>query len=542
MSKTEIPTYSSTALVEHIADNVKDTTIRYCFILGAGASRSSGIKTGGELAAIWFERIKQIFAGEHDKWVNDNEIVVSDLASSYGKIYKRRFEINPEEGYHFIQTEIANSKPSYGYSVLARLLTTQHNVVITTNFDPLTEDALFIYTENRPLVCGHESLSKFVTPTTNRPVIIKIHRDQLLAPKSADDELSSLEQGFKDSLDRILQTYKPIVIGYGGNDPSLMDYLKDCNLLNGIFWCKRPGDALSDRITDLLHSKGGKIFEIPGFDELMFQIHAAVFSDERPLNELIKQTAAARAEDWGNQFAQLSGKLTEPESKAALSKIVAGKEGRAYESWWDVQLAVNAASDTEAKAAIFLTGIAQFPQSAELAGNYANFLSDIKKDYDASEKYYLKALELDPYHANTTGNYANFLQKIKKDYDAAEKYYLKALELDPDYASNTGNYAQFLIGRGRSSTAKQYIDKALETARLPYHNLLIVELWLYRFANFYKQYPQAEKELQKLIADGFRSEGWDFSSNIEDAKKKKHPKIDKVIEYSEKISGNKYQI
>src|SRR6266404_4697691 len=193
--KAEIPTYSSTTLVQHIADMVKDNPqIRYCFILGAGASKSSGIKTGGELANIWFDGIKRLFPESHDEWIRLNEIDVDDLASSYGKLYKRRFEVNPEEGYHFIQTEIANSKPSYGYSVLARLLGTQHNVVITTNFDPLTEYALFIYTENRPLVCGHESLSKFVSPTTSRPIVIKIHRDQLLAPKSAEEELSVLEK------------------------------------------------------------------------------------------------------------------------------------------------------------------------------------------------------------------------------------------------------------------------------------------------------------------------------------------------------------
>ena len=59
--------------------------------------------------------------------------------------------------------------------------------------------------------------------------------------------------------------------------------------------------------------------------------------------------------------------------------------------------------------------------------NYANFLTQIKKDYPQAEKHYLKALELAPDDADDNGNYAVFLTQIKKDYPQAEKHHLKAL-------------------------------------------------------------------------------------------------------------------
>ena len=49
-----------------------------------------------------------------------------------------------------------NVHPNVGYVVLAYLLVkTVHNVVITTNFDHLLEDALNYYEKSLPLVIGH---------------------------------------------------------------------------------------------------------------------------------------------------------------------------------------------------------------------------------------------------------------------------------------------------------------------------------------------------------------------------------------------------
>lgn len=494
MPKQKVPVYKSSTLVQHIADTISDaSTIRYCFILGAGASKSSGIRTGGELAELWFEDIKRLFPEEVDSWIKTHKITDTDLAPSYSEIYEKRFEPNPVEGYDFILQEIANSEPSYGYSILARVLGTHHNVVITTNFDPLTEDALFIYTENRPLVCGHESLSEFVRPTNARPVVIKVHRDQLLAPKSGTKDLSSLDRGFKESLDRILQTYMPIVIGYGGNDLSLMDYLIECSLINGIFWCKRPEDKLSRRITNLLEKKNGKIVEIPGFDEFMLQLNAAIFKDDPPLNEVLIDNAQRRGEIWGKQFAELTDKLKSIDSLSALSKIVKGK---AFKNWWDVTAAANAEEDNEKKGTIYEKGFEAF-KSAPIARGYALFLRD-QRQLEKAEEYFLKTLELAPddsfsnliygrfladdrgkldegerylkrslevdpeyYYANV--NYAEFLSGHRKSYDLAEHYYLRAIELAPDDPFSNAYYADFLRQQGRDfDTAEKHYLKALE--------------------------------------------------------------------------------
>jgi len=89
-----------------------------------------------------------------------------------------------------------------------------------TNFDSLTEDALFIYTQRKPLVIGHEVLANFIKPFGDRPIIVKIHRDFLLSPKSKLSETKEIETDFKKNLASVFKYYTPLVIGYGGNDGS----------------------------------------------------------------------------------------------------------------------------------------------------------------------------------------------------------------------------------------------------------------------------------------------------------------------------------
>lgn len=87
-----------------------------------------------------------------------------------------------------------------------------------------------------------------------------------------------------------------------------------------------------------------------------------------------------------------------------------------------------AEADTEKRNSIYQQGIAAVPESAELKGNYANFLCTIRKDYDAAEAMYKKALELDPNNANNVGNYA-FLQLTRNQLDKARQYALLAIKV-----------------------------------------------------------------------------------------------------------------
>jgi hypothetical protein len=198
----------------------------------------------------------------------------------YPYIYQRRYADFPDEGYAFMENEMQNAHPSFGYIVLAQIMAGErHKIAITTNFDNLISDALTIYTSTLPLVCGHESLANYLKPDIRRPVIAKLHRDLLLAPKSNPDEISKLHQNWEGPLQDIFKTYTPIVIGFGdtgGSGGSLVRFLEHLPAIpGGIYWCyreKKQGAPPADDIDSLVAHHNGRLVPIPGFDELMHNL------------------------------------------------------------------------------------------------------------------------------------------------------------------------------------------------------------------------------------------------------------------------------
>ncbi|OQY01971.1 MAG: hypothetical protein B6I26_03140 [Desulfobacteraceae bacterium 4572_130] len=482
----------------HYFSRDKRESKKFCFILGAGASAASNIPTGKELAQKWFEELKIEILKEQEfnEWIDNKNIDENNLAKDYGQIYDKRYELDPKDGFDFLEKIMEKSEPSIGYAMLAQILTSSNNnIVITTNFDSLCEDALFIYTQKKPLVIGHESLAGFIQPNMSRPCIVKLHRDFLLSPKSKDSDTRTLSEKFKERLEEIFENYIPIVIGYGGNDESLMGFLKSLNYIEGyIYWFVRNKKAnLNDDIQELLKKKDqGRIIEIAGFDDLMIQLGNKL-GLKRLDNDILK-VAEKRAEKYQQDFENITKEANAAkETKKALSDIVS----RDKKDWLYYELKAAKEKDPNKADFIYKKGIKEFSKSFELHNNYANFLMDIQKDHDKAKTYYKKAIKLNPDYANAYGNYAVFLHNIQKDYDKAKTYYKKALKLNPDDALMNSNYAVFLHNIQKDyDKAEIYYKKALKlnpdhaNANNNYANFL---------KNIQKDYNKAEIYYKKAI-------------------------------------------
>jgi tetratricopeptide (TPR) repeat protein len=486
----------------------------FCWVLGSGASFQSGIPTGGALAKKWLEELHEMEDLENqpiEKWATAKNLGIKNFdfknaATFYPWIYWRRFRKFREEGYAFLEKVMEDIEPSYGYSVLAQIMAEkQHKAAVTTNFDNLIADALAIYTRALPLVCGHESLTGFIRPNLQRPLIAKIHRDLLLNPKNEPGELEELPKEWINALTTIFANYTPIVIGYGGNDGSLMGLLKSLPpIKGGIFWCYRIGDEPDARIHEIIEHHDGSLVPIFGFDELMLQLAEKLkIPDPRPV---LQKVHTERVTAWQKQFEELNKKLKQPgETKVAEAEL---KEVRAAadaaverltkeKGWWAWQLKANAEPDPKKAEAIYRDGLKDFPESTELAGNFANFMKEIRKDFDEAERFYRKALKLDPKNASNTGNFAVFMEGVRKDYDEAERLYRKALEFDPKSANHTGNFANFIEEvRKDCDEAERLYRKALELDPKHANNTG-------NFANFMgnvrKDYDEAERLYRKAL-------------------------------------------
>ena len=508
----ELPkTITSRQLVRMLKDASGESKgTKFCFLIGAGASMSSGIPSGADLARKWIREIEED-CGKDDfaKWKNKVGISEDNVGEFYPQIYEKRFGHIPESGYDCIRHYMEGKEPSLGYLILANIMVREkHNVVITTNFDNLLEDAIRTYTKEKPFIAGHEALADYVPKRSDRPIILKLHRDLFLQPFSDQLNTDILQAAWESILGKFLSDYHLIVLGYGGNDGSLMNYLLKLKNRKPIYWCVRNADkATSKSLWNTLSPKAkrllkndGYLVPIDDFDRFMYDCYAAlgykflegIEKIEKPksIHEILKPNYA-RIESIQTQLRQLS--QTEEElSKESFQSI----KSFLPDSWMWI-LKANQEKDIEKKDKIYREGIAKYPQDANLLGDYANFLCDIRHDYDQAEMYYMQALDADPKNVNTIGNYAVFLKDIRHNYDQAEVYYKQALEADPNHANALGNYALFLQDiRHVYDQAEVYYKRALEAD--PNHANTLGNYALF-LQDIRHAYDQAESYYKKIL-------------------------------------------
>lgn len=431
------------------------------FVLGSGASASSGIPTGKAMAEKWLKELHQrecLDGKEIDHWLASGALEIEGLtldkaAEFYPQIFARRFRGDPDSGFASLEAAMDNKEPGLGYSLLAEIMQhTRHKVVVTTNFDNLVADALAIHAHKPPLIVGHESLTGYVRSLLRRPLVAKIHRDLLFSPKNDPAGVDSLGRGWQEALNRLFRHYTPLVIGYGGNDGSLMgflDNLKPGEINGRIFWCYRAGSHPSQAVRDLLGKLDGVLVAVHGFDELMLLLAKELVEefDMPGISSRIEERGKARAKSYRDQAELLQKNLAAAPAPSADQQAAQRAMTEMFKDsndWWAWEMRAQAEVDPEKRDSIYRSGTEVLSKSAELAGNYAIFLHEIYKDFDAAEVQYKKAMELDQSDPNHLGNYALFLTDIRKNYDVAERLYIEALKLDPDHANNIGNYALFL--------------------------------------------------------------------------------------------------
>lgn len=441
-----------------INDTMDDRS--FSFLLGAGASITSKIPGAGSLARKWVEELYAFCVEDKsnmsiEDWANAENLGIPDfslenVATFYPQVYDKRFGDDPESGYAYLEDVMKSAEPNIGYSILAKALEeTRHKVVITTNFDNLVADSLSIYTDTFPLVCGHESLTGFIRTRLRRPLVAKIHRDLLLEPKNDPNDTSKLDERWANVLRKLLDEYTPIVLGYGGNDGSLMGFLeqlKPGEIQGGIYWCyHRASGRPNQRICNLVARHKGKTIPALGFDEFMLQLGERL--GYKPLADEIESRSQRRVKRYREQWEQTQNRLAQPAADAETDKVVKpvreaiAATVRKEDSWWSWEFKARTEADPAKREEIYRQGLREFPKSAELTSNFALFMKNIRKKYDEAERLYKRALKLNPENANITGNFAVLMHKVRKKYDQAERLYKRALELDPYDANHIGNFA-----------------------------------------------------------------------------------------------------
>lgn len=275
-------------LISYLETRTSDITPNYNILLGAGASVTSGVRTGQDLVSEWRKQIYELtskleFTTEEEakKYLLTSQSHWYSESNEYSSLFEKKFDL-PAQRRRFVEKEVSGKYPSIGYAYLASLVDSQDryiDTIFTTNFDDLINEAFYQFSQNRPLVCAHDSSVSSLTLSSTRPKIIKLHGDFLFDDiKSTLRETESLETNIKNKFIEFSKEYGLIVVGYAGHDRSIMDVINHLikseeYFKNGIYWCIRKGDKVSSDLRKLLWKDGVYYVYIDGFDQLLAEVH-----------------------------------------------------------------------------------------------------------------------------------------------------------------------------------------------------------------------------------------------------------------------------
>jgi hypothetical protein len=274
------------------------------WFLGAGASRSAGIKTAGDI--IW--DFKQSLYRSQNKLAPSSitdpgdptvrqklQQYFDDLGSypaagaedEYAGYFEATYP-SASDRRAYLDNLITQGKPSYGHLALALLM--QENccrILWTTNFDKTVEDAAAkVFGTTNRLVVADLGEPKKLTAALNEkrfPIYGKIHGDyHSVALKNTDDELREQDADMRRAFISACKSNGLAVVGYSGRDASVMDAMREGldegrGFPNGLFWFKRSGEVPFKAVTDLIDEArhlgiDAHTIDNETFDELMSDI------------------------------------------------------------------------------------------------------------------------------------------------------------------------------------------------------------------------------------------------------------------------------
>ena len=518
-------------LVQQIAESNRYGE-RFCFILGSGASVESGIPSGNKLEMQWmncimgeskdydtspmdasimrdcadklFEdkliqhRFEEIEAAWHQARISGKPL----SSDYYFDIYTLRFFPNERNGYRYLEHIMESCEPSIGYHTLSLMLSenNRNNLVITTNFDSLVEDSLFLYSDKKPLIVSHESLAGYIESDIQRPIIAKVHRGLMYSPLNTPEATKELKDEWREALSYAFSTYTPIVIGYGGGDHSLMSFLEeeDTKMRHGMYWCYREESGLPEKnIQNLVKRKGGYFVKIVGFDALMLEIGNRLYEGKitpTHTEDHLKKQYEQRVQQYNKQWDKLNDKpelkqLLQPmheaeqleeekrEQKGSLTARDyyrrgrrAHDEGRYHKALEEYTKGIELEPDEpdnyifrglvyerlndEKKALQDYAEAIKIAPDLEICYFCRGDVYERIKDYGNAIKDYTKAIELNPYDADYYDSCGRVYQKQEK-YEEAIELFTKAIDLEP-------NMANYYCTRGKAYAGLKKYNEAIE--------------------------------------------------------------------------------
>ncbi|MEN5130748.1 SIR2 family protein [Elizabethkingia anophelis] len=252
--------------------------------LGAGASISSGIPSGGDL--VWhFKREILNSNGKinikkfQDLKIEDNKKVIqsffeeteeNNIINPYSYYFNKCYP-DPLIRKEFLTNLVRDKKPSIGFMCLSALVEQQKiNTVWTTNFDDLIEKAINGLNYKSCQIVSPENVGSVNNFRSDIPTVVKLHGDFRYDPlQNTDEELQKLEESLHKYFVEASTKRGLLVMGYSGSDESVLQSLEKALEENnafpkGLIWCIPKSVTPNQRLIRII-SKANEQNQRSGF-------------------------------------------------------------------------------------------------------------------------------------------------------------------------------------------------------------------------------------------------------------------------------------
>jgi len=264
---------------------------KYCILVGAGISVCAGIPLATKdlpgLPSI-VTHVRRDFYNSLGNSPISNEKLLSwyddqKLLQRPETIYSDALNLigdTPRSRQHYLRRFFEGIKPGACHKLIAKLIEIGHlEIIFTTNFDPLLEDAI---RENEnclaPKIAAHSESVTDIKITESGPKIIKLHGDYLFSNiKNTAEETEQLTKNMREKLRSVLAEKGLVVLGYSGNDNSIISIFEQIAFDGGFFpyglyWLHRSNSNPNGRVKDLIKKMGGKLIAIDDAETFLSEL------------------------------------------------------------------------------------------------------------------------------------------------------------------------------------------------------------------------------------------------------------------------------
>ena len=233
---------------------------RHMLFLGAGASITSGIKSGW--SCIWEWKLEIFLSAQPhispallgdpslshvqeriQAWLDATGGFPQAGSDGEYEFYAERCYPAPRDRRKYFENLISGASPSLGYQLLGLLIETGHfRWIWSTNFDDLVDRGRSGDRRRTVRQVGMDSRSRILAAEPDDRALhhMLLHGDYRYDHlRNTAAETRSLDEEFRRELVRQCATYSLVVVGYSGRDRSVMDALTEAYSQpgeGGLYW------------------------------------------------------------------------------------------------------------------------------------------------------------------------------------------------------------------------------------------------------------------------------------------------------------------